>query len=83
MLDNDKAAKAVGIPEGFQFPLPLHDLPVLMSVTGGPGVETVYDAKTAHTRAGDPGYQVRLPETCGLCQASAIAKASYTASEGT
>ena len=81
-MDNDKAAQVVGTPEGFQLPLPLHDIPVIRSVTGGPDVDTVYDPKTAHTRAGDPSYQVRLPESCGLCKAAAIAKTSYSKDEG-
>ena len=82
-MDNDKAAKAVGTPEGFQLPLPLHDLPVLRYVTGGGDADTRYDPKTAHTRAGDPSYQTRIPGSCGLCQAEALAKASYSSREGT
>ena len=82
-MDNDKAAKAVGTPEGFQLPLPLHVIPSLKYVTGGGGENERYDPATAHTRAGDPGYQTRLPSSCGLCQAEALAKASYTKSEGT
>ena len=84
MLDNDKAAKAVGTPEGFQLPLPLHEIPSLKYVTGGlTDADTRYDPATAHTRAGDPGYQTRIPSSCGLCQAEALAKAAYSQSEGT
>ncbi len=32
-----------------------------------------YDPKTAHTRAGDPDFEVRLPETCGACRAQELA----------
>ena len=28
-MDNDKAAQVIGTPEGFQFPLPLHESPVI------------------------------------------------------
>ena len=82
MLDNDKAAKAVGTPEGFQLPLPLHDLTSLKYVISEPDADSRYDPQTAHTRAGDPSYQTRLPGSCGLCQAQALAKASYTENEG-
>ena len=83
MMDNDKAGGLQGISEDFPGGLPLHSIPVIKSVTGGPDVTTVYDPKTAHSRAGDPSYQVRLPETCGLCKAAALGKASYSSSEGT
>ena len=83
MMDNDKAGGLQEISADFPGGLPLHSIPVIRSRTGGPDVATVYDPKTAHTRAGDPSYQTRLPETCGLCKASAIAKASYTPNEGT
>ena len=82
MMDNDKAGRLQEISEDFPGGLPLHSIPVLKSVTGGPGVTTVYDPATAHTRAGDPSYQTRLPESCGLCKAEALAKASYSKREG-
>ena len=41
-----------------------------------------YDPKTAHTRAGDPGYEVRLPETCGACRAQELAWEAAIASSG-
>ena len=82
MMDNDKAGRLQEISEDFPGGLPLHSIPVVKYVTGGPDVPTVYDPKTAHTRAGDPGYQTRLPEDCGLCKAQELAKASYTKIEG-
>ena len=81
MMDNDKAGGLQEISEDFPGGLPLHSIPVVKYVTGGPGVTTVYDPQTAHTRAGDPGFEVRLPETCGLCYATSIAQASYNADE--
>ena len=82
MMDNDKAGGHQEISADFPGGLPLHSIPVVRFVTGGPDVATVYDPQTAHTRAGDPSYQVRLPESCGLCKAAAIAKASYSEGEG-
>ena len=79
-MDNDKAAKVIGTPEGFQFPLPLHSSPVprlKQEVKDGDTVR--YDPETAHARAGDPSYAESLPESCGLCQAEAIAEAAYGA----
>jgi len=38
-----------------------------------------YDPKTAHTRAGDPEFEVRLPETCGACRAQELAQAATNA----
>ena len=76
-MDNDKAAQEIGTPEGFQFPLPLHDSPVvrLRTVTID-GDELRYDPKTAHDRAGDPSYEKSIPESCGLCQATKLAEAA-------
>ena len=39
------------------------------------------DPKTAHTAAGDTGYKKTLLKTCGLCQATALAKAQQTLQE--
>ena len=41
-----------------------------------------YDPKTAHTRAGDPDFEVRLPETCGQCRAQELAWEAQIASSG-
>ena len=79
-MDNDKAAQVIGIPEGFQFPLPLHDSPVIrMRSVSIDGDTLRYDPQTAHARAGDPSYEKSIPESCGLCQAEAIAAAAYGA----
>jgi len=40
---------------------------------GTPDGRTWYDPDTAHHRAGDPDYQVALPETCALCLAQETA----------
>ena len=76
-MDNDKAAQVIGTPEGFQFPLPLHDSPVIgvrYEVKSGGTIRS--DPKTAHNAVGDPLYEKSLPETCGLCQAEKLAKAA-------
>ena len=41
-----------------------------------------YDPKTAHTRAGDPDFEVRLPETCGACRAQELARSAQNAVSG-
>ena len=41
-----------------------------------------YDPKTAHTRAGDPDFEVRLPETCGACRAQELSRAAQDAVSG-
>ena len=38
-----------------------------------------YDPKTAHTRAGDPDFEVRLPETCGACRAQELSREAQDA----
>ena len=35
-----------------------------------------YDPETAHTQAGDPDYEVRLPQTCGICRAKELSEAA-------
>jgi len=35
-----------------------------------------YDPETAHKAAGDASYQRRIPDSCGLCQATALAEAA-------
>jgi len=76
-MDNDKAAQVIGTPEGFQFPLPLHSSPVIRLRSELKDGDTVrYDPATAHARASDTGYEKRLPESCGLCQAEALAEAA-------
>ena len=78
-MDNDKAAQVIGTPEGFQFPLPLHSNPVpRLREQVKDGGHIYYDPDTAHARAGDLGFEKSLPESCGLCQATAIAKAAYS-----
>ena len=80
-MDNDKAAQVIGTPEGFRFPLPLHSNPVVRVRSELKDGDTIrYDPKTAHDRAGDPSYEKSLPESCGLCNAEALAKAAYRAS---
>ena len=81
MMDNDKAGGLQEISADFPGGLPLHSIPVIRSRTGGPDVATVYDPKTAHTRAGDPGYEVRLPESCGLCKAQELAQEATPSDE--
>ena len=81
-MDNDKAAQEVGTPEGFKLPLPLHDSPVIgirYEVKSGGTIRS--DPKTAHTRSGDPLYEKRLPETCGLCKAQELAAAARPSDE--
>ena len=43
------------------------------------GIVTVYDPQTAHSRAGDPGQQKALPETCAQCLAIALSTAEAEA----
>jgi len=79
-MDNDKAAQVIGTPEGFQFPLPLHDSPVMgmrYEVKSGGTIRS--DPQTAHNAVGDTLYEKSLPETCGLCKAEALAKAASDA----
>ncbi len=38
-----------------------------------------YDPETAHTRGGDPDFEVRLPKTCGACRAEELARAAANA----
>ena len=41
------------------------------------GESVVYtDPETAHKAAGDPGYKRRLPGSCALCKATALAEAA-------
>jgi len=82
-MDNDKAAQVIGTPEGFQFPLPLHESPVIRLRSELKDADTVrYDPKTAHDRAGDSSYEKSLPESCGLCKAEALAKKAAQAVKG-
>ena len=74
-MDNDKAAKRERTPEGFFRALPLHESPVIRLRSERKSGDTVrYDPKTAHEAAGDTLYEKSLPESCGLCQAEALAK---------
>ena len=76
-MDNDKAAQVIGTPEGFQFPLPLHESPVIRVRSELKSGDTVrYDPKTAHDAIGDSLYEKSLPESCGLCKAQELAEAS-------
>ena len=43
---------------------------------------TRYDPATAHTAVGDSAYAVRLPESCWLCKAEALASAESALLEG-
>ena len=69
MMDDDKGE---GLPEEV---IPFH-----AALVGSSRVEMLdhgvvrYDPETAHSRAGDPGYEKRLPGTCGLCRATALAE---------
>ena len=75
MMDNDKAAGAREISEDFSELRPLH-----VKLKGKSKYEVLsgdanwYDPPTAHARAGDPGYEVRLPDSCGLCKATELAE---------
>ena len=74
-MDNDKAAKREGTPEGFLPVLPLHSNPVprlKSEVKDGSSIR--YDPETAHARAGDTGYEKSLPKSWGLCRATQIAQ---------
>ena len=77
-MDNDKAADHEEISEDFPHDRPLHvktdTITVRWEVNRG-GI-TGSDPQTAHNAAGDPLYEKRLPETCGSCQAEALAKAA-------
>ena len=81
MMDNDKAGGLQEISADFPGGLPFHVIPSARYVTGGPDGYIRYDPKTAHTRAGDPSYQIRLPETCGLCKAKELSEAAANAAE--
>ncbi len=75
MMDNDKAGGHQEISEDFPGGRPLH-----VKTRGQSRVEVKdgdshwFDPQTAHARAGDTGYEVRLPDTCGLCKATELAK---------
>ena len=75
MMDNDKAAGLQGISADFPGGRPLHVKPKGTSkVEMKVGDSHWYDPSTAHARASDAGFQLRLPETCGLCRATQIAE---------
>ena len=75
MMDNDKAAGLQEISADFPGGRPLH-----VKTKGISKIEVMsgdshwYDPPTAHARAGDPGYEVRLPDSCGLCKATELAE---------
>jgi len=77
MMDNDKAGGHQEISEDFPGGRPLH-----VKLKGKSEYEVKlgdthwYDPQTAHARAGDTGFEIRLPETCGLCKATALAEAA-------
>jgi len=74
MMDNDKAAGPGKISEDFSLDRPLHvKTKGISKVEVTDGDSHWYDPPTAHARAGDPGFEIRLPETCGLCKAEALA----------
>ena len=80
MMDNDKAGGQREISEDFPGGLPFHVIPSVKYVSGDPDGSYRYDPQTAHTRAGDPSYQERIPESCGLCKAQELsAKATQIA----
>ena len=37
------------------------------------GDDIIYDHRTAHARASDPGFEKNIPATCGACRAAEIA----------
>ena len=91
MMDNSKAAGNQEISADFPGGRPLH-----VKTKGKSAIEVKsgdshwYDPQTAHARAGDTGFEIRLPETCGLCwatelstQAAARAVAELDTSEAT
>jgi len=82
MMDNSKAARRQEISEDFPGGAPLHvKKPRSVQWAMVEDGNERYDPETAHTRADDPDFEVRLPETCGLCYATTIAQASYNADE--
>ena len=80
MMDNDKAAGNQEISEDFPGGRPLH-----VKTKGSSAYEVKsgdsywFDPQIAHARAGDTGYEVRLPDTCGLCKAAQLAEAATVA----
>ncbi len=82
MMDNSKAARRQEISEDFPGGAPFH-VKTPRSIVWRmveDGIERT-DPQTAHSRARDEDYEIRLPETCGLCYATSIAQASYNADE--
>jgi len=49
-----------------------------MEMLTGDGIHLT-DHQTAHHRAGDPDYTLRIPETCAACWAEAVAEAEAAA----
>jgi len=73
-MDNDKT---VAVTPGEELP-PFHaaslGLPYSRVEVFESGGHIRYDPETAHKAIGDSGYQRRIPESCGLCQAKEIAE---------
>jgi len=83
MLDNDKAAGHLEISEDFPGGRPLHvKLKGKSEYEVKDGDTHWYDPQTAHARAGDTGFEIRLAETCGLCKATALAEAAARSVSG-
>ncbi len=77
MMDNDKAGGHQEISEDFPGGRPLHvKLKGKSEYEVKDGDTHWYDPQTAHARAGDTGYEVRLPDSCGLCKATALAESA-------
>ena len=72
MMDNSKAAGHQEISADFPGGRPLHVKVQYARSKTGVGDEWRSDPQTAHTGAGDPGFERGLPETCGLCYAASL-----------
>ena len=82
-MDNDKAAGNQEISEDFPGGRPLHvKTKGISKYEVRSGDANWYDPPTAHARAGDPGFEIRLPETCGLCKAKELAEAAARSISG-
>ena len=80
MMDNYKAGRP-GKDGDLSQGDPLHVTAWSARYVVGVGDELRFDPETAHARAGDPGYEVRLPESCGLCKAQELAQEATPSDE--
>jgi len=70
-MDTDRAAS--DSTDAPFHPKPRHDVSRIEILDAG---IIRSDPETAHNRAGDPGYALRIPESCLACEAKALSEAA-------